>query len=368
MRSSGKKFTSKHNLKILEKIKIGGINLKNRIVVSPMCQYSALNGSPTLWHYNHLGKLISSGAGMVMIESTAVNKVGKISHSDLALYNSQQEKNFKKLLNYLKKIEDVPIGLQISHSGRKGSAFIPWIKKNTALDKKNKKWLTYAPSRIKRDKKWPMPKELSHKKINQIIKDFKNTTKRAKRVGFEGVELHMAHGYLLHEFLSEVSNKRKDNFGGSLEKRCNLPLKIAKEMRKIWPKNKILGARITGVDHLRNGIKIKDSVYLAKKLKKIGFNYVCVSSGGIIPITNLKFKKSFRAPISKIIKKKASIITRTSGLINDLNQANKIVKGGQADLVAMGRIFIKDPMWIYKSISSIKKVKNFIPNQYKRCF
>ena len=368
MRLSGTKFTSNHNLKILEKIKLGGITLKNRIVVSPMCQYSASKGCPTLWHYNHLAKLTNSGAGMLMIESTAINKSGKISHADLCLYNSKQEKEFKKLLSYLRKITYLPTGLQVSHSGRKGSAFIPWVKKNTALDTKNKKWKTYAPSSISRHKKWPKPEQLSDKKINQLINDFKKITARAKRVGFDGIELHMAHGYLLHQFLSQVSNQRSDKFGGNLKNRCSLPLKIAKEMRKIWPKNKILGARITGVDHLKNGIKIEDSVYLANELKKIGFNYVCVSSGGIIPVTNLKFKKSFRTPISRIIKKKTSIITRTSGLIDNLQQANKIIKEGKADIVAMGRVFIRDPMWIYKAVSKIKKIKDMVPNQYRRCF
>ena len=168
--------------------------------------------------------------------------------------------------------------------------------------------------------------------------------------------------------MSPISNHRKDEFGGNLKNRCKIPLIIAKEIRKIWPKNKILGARITGLDHLKNGIKIKDAVYLSKKLKAIGFDYICVSSGGIIPITNLKFKKGFRVPLSKIIKKKSSMITRTSGLITDLNQANKLIKNGSADLIAMARELVRNPTWIHKAALKMKKTKGYIPNQYIRCF
>ena len=267
----------------------------------------------------------------------------------------------------MRAITYIPTGLQISHSGRKGSAYIPWIKKNASLNKKNG-WNTFAPSSIRRCKDWPVPIELKKEKINKIINDFKNTARKAKRIGFDALELHMAHGYLLHQFLSPISNHRKDEFGGNLKNRCKIPLIIAKEIRKIWPKNKILGARITGLDHLKNGIKIKDAVYLSKKLKAIGFDYICVSSGGIIPITNLKFKKGFRVPLSKIIKKKSSMITRTSGLITDLNQANKLIKNGSADLIAMARELVRNPTWIHKAALKMKKTKGYIPNQYIRCF
>jgi 2,4-dienoyl-CoA reductase-like NADH-dependent reductase (Old Yellow Enzyme family) len=349
---------------IFKKLKIKSIELKNRIVVSPMCQYSAKNGSPTSWHYSHLGKLINTGAGMVMIESTAVNKVGKITHADLCLSNDIQEKNFRKLKNYLNNINKTPIGIQISHAGRKGSSFIPWVKYNKPLIKKNHSWKTVAPSPIKRTKGWPIPKTLKKKEILDIIKDFKNTAIRAKKIGFECLEVHMAHGYLLHQFLSPISNLRKDEFGNDL---MSFSLKISKEIRKIWPKNKILGARVTATDHLQGGISIKDTILLVKKLKEIGFDYVCVSSGGILPKTNLKFKKGFRKNFSKKIKKETSIITRVSGLINDLNLANEIIKKDYADLIAIGRTFLSDPMWIYKAAKKSKKNK-IIPVQYTRGF
>ncbi len=352
---------------VFKKLKINKIILKNKIVVSPMCQYSGINGCPTDWHYEHLSRLANSGAGMLMIESTAVNKTGKITHADLCLNNNLQEKKLRKLKNHINKKSKIPIGIQISHSGRKGSAFIPWVKSNTALNKKNKSWKTFAPSAIKRDRKWPLPKSLTKNQILRLIKDFKNTALRAKRIGFECLEIHMAHGYLLHQFLSPISNIRKDEFGKNFTGRSSVPLKIAQEIRKIWPKDKILGARITGSDHLQNGITLKDSISLVKQLEKIGLDYVCVSSGGILPITNMKFKKAFRANLSKNIKKKTSILIRTSGQIDDINIANKILNKRNVDFVAIARKFIKDPMWIIKASKS-KKIKNYIPKPYLRCF
>jgi len=350
---------------IFKKIKINSIKLNNRIVISPMCQYSANNGCPSIWHYNHLSKLVSTGAGLLIIESTAVNKSGKITHSDLCLSNSFQEKKFKELKKYLNKISKTPIGIQISHAGRKGSSFIPSIKFNTSLEKKDKSWQTFGPSSIKRDKGWPEPKSLKKNKILNLIKDFRNTANRAKRVGFECLEVHMAHGYLLHQFLSPISNLRNDEFGKNLINRSSVPLKIAIEIRKVWPKNRILGARITATDHLPGGISIKDSIYLIKQLKKIGFDYICVSSGGILPKTNMKFRKGFRVNMSKKIKKETSIITGVTGLITNLNQANKIIRGKSADLIVMGRTFLKDPMWVYKAAKKSNK-NEIIPPQYIR--
>ncbi len=247
---------------IFNNLKINKIKLKNRIVVSPMCQYSSKNGSPTSWHYHHLSRLASSGAGLVMIESTAISKNGKISSKDLCLSNKTQEKNLKKLKIFLNEISDTPIGIQLSHAGRKGSSNLPWIKSNSPL-KKNF-WQTYAPSSIKRDKNWPTPKKLTLSQIKKIINDFKNSAQRAKRIGFECLEIHMAHGYLLHQFLSPISNKRTDKYGGNFSNRAKFLLQIAEEIRKIWPKNKILGARITATDHLKDGLKIEDSIKFVK--------------------------------------------------------------------------------------------------------
>ena len=345
-------------------LRIKNINLKNRMVISPMCQYSAINGSPSIWHYNHLSKLATSGAALLILESTAVSKNGKISHMDLCLSNKTQEKNFKSLLNYLRKISDIKLGVQISHSGRKGSSEIPWLKPNSPLKKKS--WQTYAPSSIKRSNGWPTPKSLSKKQIDKIILDFKNTALRVKRIGFDCLELHMAHGYLLHQFLSPISNKRSDKYGGNDTNRQKIPLKIASEIRKIWPRNKILGARITATDHLKKGINITESIKFVKKLKTLGFDYVCVSSGGIIPITNLRQKKAFRKNLCKKIKSEVKIITRASGQIDDFKTIDYLLENKSLDLVATGRKFINDPHWLIREAKK-RKLMTYIPKQYIRC-
>tara|TARA_B110000014_G_C20112990_1_gene586841 strand:- start:432 stop:1496 length:1065 start_codon:yes stop_codon:yes gene_type:complete len=354
-------------MKILKSLKINNITLPNRITVASMCQYSAKNGSPTNWHYGHLQQLANSGAGMLMLESTAVNMNGRITLKDLALANKENEISLKKLVKYIRKISQIPLGIQISHAGRKGSAQIPWIKSNFPLKKKQKSWVTFAPSSIKRDFNWPTPKTLTIPQIKKIIEDYKNCAKRAKRIGFDCLEIHMAHGYLLHQFFSPISNKRQDIYGGKLKNRCKLLIEIVKEIRKIWPKNKILGARVTGKDWLKNGSSIDDCIFLVKNLKKIGLDYVCVSSGGILSKTNIIFKPGYQVHLAREIKKKTGIITRTTGMITNFQQANKVVLNGSADIVNIARTFIKNPTWLINNIKK-KTKKNQAPNQYKRCF
>jgi 2,4-dienoyl-CoA reductase-like NADH-dependent reductase (Old Yellow Enzyme family) len=351
----------------LSKLKIKKINLANRITVASMCQYSAKNGNPTLWHYGHLQQLANSGAGMLMLESTAVSSEGRITEKDLMLSNKKNENKLKKLFAHIRLINDIPIGLQISHAGRKGSAEVPWIKSNSSIKNKNRKWTTYAPSSIKKGKNWPIPKSLSITQIETIKKKFKEAAIRAKNIGFDCLEIHMAHGYLLHQFFSPVSNKRNDKYGGTLENRCRLLVDIIKEIKKIWPNNKVLGARVTGQDWLKNGSNLDDCVYLVKKMKKIGIDYVCVSSGGIVKKTNILFKPGYQVHLAREIKKRTGIITRTAGMINNLNQANKIIKSKSADLINIARHFIKYPTWLLNILSKEETTKSNIPGQYRRC-
>ncbi len=350
---------------ILKRTKINKINLANRFVISPMCQYSANNGNPSEWHYEHLLRLARTGAGMLMIESTSVNKIGRISKKDLTLANNKNEKSISKLVKFLKKKTNIPLGIQISHSGRKGSSEIPWIKSNQSL-KKNA-WNTIAPSPIKRTKLWPIPKEMTLSDIKKLINDFKKTAQRANRAKLDCLEIHMAHGYLLHQFFSKLSNIRKDEYGGSLSNRSRLLIEISDAVRKVWPKGKILGARVTGSDWMKNGITEKDTIYLVKKLKKIGFDYVCVSSGGIVPKTNLVFKKGYNVKFAIKIKKETGIVTRVGGIINDFKYANSLIKQKKVDFIANARKFINDPNWLLKEYAKKKKNKKFILNQYKRC-
>ena len=347
---------------IFKKIKIRNKTFSNRVSVSPMCQYSAINGKPNKWHYRHLSNLVESGAGSLTVESTAISKKGRITEKDLCIYNQNQMKSHKKLLRYLKSIRDIPIILQLSHSGRKGSAEIPWIKKNTPL-KKPYSWKTYAPSKVKRDYKWPLPKEMTNKVIKKTIKDFKNSARLAFKAGYDGVEIHMAHGYLLHQFFSPLSNKRIDEYGLKDKLKYRIHIEIIKSIKKI-SKEKILGARVTGTDHLSNGTNLKDCINLVKKLKSNGLDYICVSSGGIVPKTNMKIREGFRVSIASKIKKECKILTRTSGMINDYKFIDKILKQKKIDFVAIGRKFISDKFFLFKDR---KKRKNDFPKQYTYC-
>jgi len=349
---------------IFKKLKINKVLLKNRIVISPMCQYSSKNGSPSNWHYDHLQSLSSTGASMILLESTAVDKLGKISQADMCIYNNKQEKDLKKLILNLKSKNKVKYGIQISHSGRKGSSYEPWIKPNCSLPKK-KSWKTLSASSIARDKGWPKPIEMSIKQIKEIIKKFKNSAIRANRAGFDCLEIHMAHGYLLHQFFSPISNKRKDDYGGNFINRSRFLLEIAKEIRKIWPSQKIIGARITGTDHVKNGITINDSILLAKKLKRIGLDYISVSSGGILPITKMNQREAFRLNMATKIKKQSKMITTMSGMITKHKISENIIKNKKIDFITIARIIVKNPRWIYQ-LAKKYNIKNFIPNQYKR--
>lgn len=351
---------------ILKPIKINSILLKNRFVVSPMCQYSAKNGCPTKWHYKHLDRLASTSAGLLMIECTAINKNGRISNNDLCLFNKKHEFELKKLIIFLKKKHNVKIGLQISHSGRKGSAELPWIKANTSL--KRKKWLTYAPSPIRKDNNWPNPIKLTIKQIETIKQDFKKCVQRAKKIGVDCLEIHMAHGYLLHQFFSSLSNLRTDKYGGSLKNRVRFLNEIAEVVRKEWPKDRILGARITGSDRLATGITLDDSIYLVKQLERHRLDYVCVSSGGILTKTDLKFKRGYNLDLAKRIKKNTSLLVRCSGQLDDFDYAENIIKKKFIDLVAIGRGFIKNKNLIFKKKSITINRGRIIPKQYKRCF
>ncbi len=349
---------------IFNKLKINGVTLKNRIAISPMCQYSAIDGSPSSWHYTHLQNLSSSGASLIILESTAVSKAGRISSSDLCLYNNIQKKNLKKLITFLRKNNDIKFGIQLSHAGRKGSSFVPWIKRNCALPKK-KSWQTLSASDLRRDKGWPKPKTMSKNDINNLIKDFKKSTIKAKKINFDCLEIHMAHGYLLHQFFSPISNKRNDMYGGSYQNRSRLLLEIAKEVRKIWPKKKILGARITGTDHLESGIKIQEAIMLSKELKKIGFDYVSVTSGGILPKTKMKQYEGFRTKMTTEIKTKSKIITTTTGMLTNHSFVNNLINKKKLDFITIARIIVRRPTWIYE-LAKKNKLKKLIPQQYQK--
>lgn len=352
---------------ISKKLKIGKKTLKNRLVISPMCQYSSKGGGPNDWHFKHYSTLAGSNSAMLILESTAVNTKGKITPFDLCLSNYQQFLKFKNLVKHLKRVNNkILLGIQISHSGRKGSSNAPW--KNSSPLKKNA-WKTIAPSSLKRSSINLKPKEMTKSDIHKTINDFKNSALLANKAGFDVLEIHMAHGYLLHQFYSPISNIRTDAYGKNKNGRIKLLLEISEEIRSIWPKNKILGARITGTDHLKNGLQIKDGIDLTKKLEDRGFDYVSVSSGGILPKTNLKIHvPAFRAKLSKKIKKNVKKIKiTTSGNLNDVRQIDKLIKNKSIDFATVARPFLKNTNWINENYKK-NKMEKFIPKQYLRAF
>ena len=350
-------------VKILKINKFNKIRLNNRIFAMPMCQYSSNNGTPSSWHYEHLSRLVCSNVSTVILESTAISKNGRITYKDLKLDNLREMKSFSKLISFLKKIKNIPIGIQISHSGRKGSSEVPWKKKNKPLKKLG--WQTYAPSSIKRANGWPLPKELKQSQINKIKKQFISSSILANKSGFDLLEIHMAHGYLLHQFLSPISNKRNDKYGGDLENRMRLLIEIATEVRKIWPKSKILGARICGDDCLKDGLKVNDTKILVKNLERIGFNYISISNGGIKPVTNLKIVKGYNLNTARKLKQDTKLKVCVAGGMSDLNMANKAIKRNYCDFIGLAKPLIEDNSIIireeFKKNTKIKK-------QYLRCF
>ncbi len=352
---------------IFNKLRINNITLNNRVVVGPMCQYSAENSKPSKWHFNHLKKLSQLGAGALIFESTFPSQDARISKKDLVLSNNKDLKFFKDIVNDIKKLSKIPLGFQISHAGKKGSSHIPWEKFNSPLSKKDGVWKTYAPSAIRRDRYWPIPFELNLKKINKIKKDFVNSAKLSNKSGFDILELHMAHGYLLHQFFSPISNQRNDQYGGTLSKRANLLLEIASDLRKIWPKDKVLGARVTADDCLKNGITINDCLYLVNELKNIGFDYVTPASGGIIPFTKKKIRPCYQVKYCSVLKKKVNIKVYANGMIRTEKEINNIISNKYADFVAVSKPFINDPYWLYKIGNNNKKSLQ-IDKQYHRCF
>jgi 2,4-dienoyl-CoA reductase-like NADH-dependent reductase (Old Yellow Enzyme family) len=329
--------------KLFSPIQLGGITLPNRIVVSPMCQYSADDGCMNDWHFVHLGHLAYSGAGLLMVEATHVTREGRITHGCTGLYTEHNEASIKKVIDGCRRVSKSPIGIQIGHAGRKASSQVPWEGRDY-LKPDQSPWPTVAPSALPFGEGWHIPRELSTKEIHDLVEAFVASAARAKRIGFDVLELHSAHGYLLHQFLSPLSNVRKDDYG---RERMKFPLEVARAVREAWPKERALGARISGNDWLEGGLGPEDAVAYARELERVGFDYVCVSSGGLLSHARLNLGPGYQVPFAEQVKKSTRIKVRAVGMIADPEQAESIVAGGKADMVAMARAFLDDPRWVW---------------------
>jgi NADPH2 dehydrogenase len=327
--------------------KVGGLNLANRIVVSPMCQYSAIDGIAQPWHLIHVGNLMMSGAGLVIMEATAVNEVGRGTHGCLGLYSDAHEHALGNLAREAKKLSGAKLGIQLTHSGRKSSTrTIPERWKGEPLPPEEGAWIPVAPSPLAFDRHWQTPASLDAAGIEQITDDFANAASRAARAGFDLVEIHGAHGYLLHNFLSPLSNQRTDQWGGSLENRMRFPLAVARAVRAVWPSSRALGFRLNSTDWHPDGFTLVDAVLLAKELASAGIDYVVMSSGNIAPgISIPPASPGHQVPFATAVKRRTGLIAMAVGMIARPEQAEAIIAADEADFVAIGRPMLDNPRW-----------------------
>jgi 2,4-dienoyl-CoA reductase-like NADH-dependent reductase (Old Yellow Enzyme family) len=341
------------------------LTLANRIVVSPMCQYSAVDGCATDWHIVHWGQLLQSNAGMVTIEATAVSAIGRITYGCLGLYDDACERALsERLAIACSNAPPVPVAIQLAHAGRKGSSQLPW-EGGQLIPLAQGGWTPVAPSAIPQLATEAPPAELDAAGLAQTKRDFVAAARRASRIGIDALELHCAHGYLLHEFLSPISNRRKDAYGGSFDNRIRFPMEVFAAVRDAWPREKPMGVRISATDWVDSGWTIDDSIALAQRLKAAGCDWIDASSGGISPAQKIPLGPGYQVPLARAIRSAASIATMTVGLITDAKQAERIVASGDADLVAMARAMLWDPRWPWHAAAALG-AQIHAPAQYWR--
>jgi NADPH2 dehydrogenase len=344
--------------------RLAGLDLANRIVVSPMCQYSAVDGSAQPWHRVHLGSLALSGVGLVILEATAVERSGRITHGCLGLYSDENEAALAAVLADVRAVGRARIGIQLAHAGRKASSQRPW-EGGDALAANADPWPVDGASAIAFGPGRPVPHELDAAGLALVRDAFVMAARRADRLGIDLIELHGAHGYLLHSFVSPLSNQRTDRYGGSLENRMRFPLEVAAAVRAVWPREKPLGMRITGSDWHEDGLTQDDAVTFAQALERAGLDFVVVSSGGAIPGIKIPLKPGYQVPFAAAVKQATSLKVMAVGLITDPHHANDIVANGQADYVALARALLDDPRWPWRAAAALGDKVPY-PPQYDR--
>jgi 2,4-dienoyl-CoA reductase-like NADH-dependent reductase (Old Yellow Enzyme family) len=350
--------------KLFSPITLGNLYLDNRIVIAPMCQYSATEGRASDWHLIHLGQLALSGAGLLIVEATAVSPEGRISPRDLGLWSDDTEAALAHVLQALRKYSPMPLAIQLAHAGRKASTQVPW-QGGHALAPAQGGWQTVAPSALPFAADYPRPQALDAAAMQRICDDFAAAAQRAHRIGFDAIELHAAHGYLLHQFLSPLSNTRDDRYGGSLENRMRFPLEVFAAMRAGLPQDKPLGVRISATDWLDGGWDIEQSVVLAGELRRRGCSFIHVSGGGLSPAQGIAPAAGYQVPFAERIKRESGLPTIAVGMITDAEHAEAIVAAGQADMVALARGMLYDPHWPWHAAARLgAQVRP--PRQYLR--
>ncbi|MFB5660276.1 NADH:flavin oxidoreductase/NADH oxidase [Alteribacillus sp. HJP-4] len=349
-------------------LQLNDVTLRNRIGVSPMCQYSAKDGTPNDWHFVHLGSRAVGGAGLVFVEAAAVEPRGRISPEDLGIYNEKHTEAYRRITDFMKEHGAVP-AIQLAHAGRKASTYRPWEKdeKGAGVSDEQGGWQVIGPSPIAFAEGYKLPEELSKEEIHNIQESFRLATVRAREAGFQLVEFHGAHGYLAHSFYSPLSNDRTDEYGGSFENRIRFVLETVRIMRREWPENLPFSVRISSSDWIEGGWTVEDSVELAKRLKNEGVDIIDCSSGGNTPDAVIPAGAGYQVPFAEKIRAEADIYTAAVGMITQGMQADELIRNGRADIVLLAREMLRDPYWPLRAAQEVHQTDSLaVPPQYER--
>ena len=349
---------------LFQPIRLRGLALENRIMVSPMCQYSAVDGSMTDWHFTHLGMLSNSGAALLCFEMTNVEPIGRITPGCSGLYSDANEAALRRVVGFCRAHGQAKLAIQIAHAGRKASTAPPWEQRKP-LRPEEGGWQPVAPSAIAMDEDSPTPRALSREEIKALVAKFADSVRRADRIGFDAIELHGAHGYLIHEFLSPLSNRREDEYGGSLANRMRFPLEVFAAVRAVFPAHKPLGIRLSCTDWVEGGWDIEQTVAFARELKKLGCDWIDCSSGGLAKNQAVPVAPGYQVPFAERIRKETGITTIAIGLITEAKHAESIIAEGKADMVALARGFLWDPHWAWHAARDLGETPR-VPPQYLR--
>lgn len=326
---------------LLSPLTIKDVTFRNRITISPMCQYSSVDGFANDWHLVHLGSRAVGGAGLILQEATAVSPEGRISVDDLGIYRDEHTEKLKNIVAFIHE-QGAVAGIQLAHAGRKASCSAPW-NGGRQLDPHNGGWQPVAPSPLAFHPGDPLPRELDQQGIQKVINDFKTATQRAVQVGYQVAEIHAAHGYLIHQFLSPLSNHRMDHYGGRFENRIRLLLEVVDAVKQVWPENLPLFVRISATDWAEQGWDLEEAVQLAALLKQQGVDLIDCSSGGLLPHAKISLGPGYQVPFAERIKKETGLLTGAVGLITGVHQSEDILQQGKADLILLARTSLREP-------------------------
>jgi 2,4-dienoyl-CoA reductase-like NADH-dependent reductase (Old Yellow Enzyme family) len=344
---------------------IGGMELRNRIIVAPMCQYSAADGSAGDWHMIHLGNLALSGAALLTIEACAVSAAGRISPADLGLYSDANELALGRVLQAVRRYSPIRVAVQLAHAGRKASTRLPWEGGAQIGPGAPGGWKAMAPSPLPHNEGDDPPLALDRQGMERIREEFARAAQRAARLGLDAIEIHAAHGYLLHEFLSPIANRREDEYGGSLDNRLRFPLEVFDAVREAFPQDRPVWVRLSATDWVPGGWDIDDAVAFSQALRQRGCAAIHVSSGGVSPAQQIKAAPGYQVPFAARIKRESSLPTIAVGLITTPAQAEAIIAEGQADAVALARAMLYDPRWPWHAAAALGATI-WAPQQYLR--